>query len=82
MVFQKMFINVTELKAKIPKPIVEIKNVLLISTKLVLHEIKSFERYFQRYVVHDVIYSSFVIFVITLTNHNHVVCPQGNFTVL
>ena len=45
MVFQKMFINVTELKAKIPKPIVEIKNVLLISTKLVLHEIKSFERY-------------------------------------
>ncbi|KAL5264461.1 hypothetical protein ACHWQZ_G005527 [Mnemiopsis leidyi] len=45
---QKMFINVTELKAKVPKPIVEIKNVLLISTKLVLHEIKSFERYFQR----------------------------------
>ena len=61
MVFQKMFINVTELKAKIPKPIVEIKNVLLISTKLVLHEIKSFERYFQRYVVHVVFYSSFVI---------------------
>ena len=46
-----MFINVTELKAKVPKPIVEIKNVLLISTKLVLHEIKSFERYFQRFVV-------------------------------
>ena len=23
-----------------------------------------------------------VIFVITLTNHNRVVCPQGNFTVL
>ncbi|XP_063677294.1 bridge-like lipid transfer protein family member 1 isoform X2 [Bolinopsis microptera] len=45
---QKVFINVTELKAKVPKPIVEIKNVLLISTKLVLHEIKSFERYFHR----------------------------------
>ena len=46
-----MFINVAELKAKVPKPIVEIKNVLLISTKLVLHEIKSFDRYFQRYVL-------------------------------
>lgn len=46
-----MFINIAELKARVPKPIVEIKNVLLISTKLVLHEIQSFERYFQRFVI-------------------------------